>query len=94
MVAAGNPLQINALGDLLRPGLRFANRQRGAGTRVVLEEMLLARNIDPHRIEGFEHVEPVAELCRARICIAKPCTYKSVQFNNYDTAIMVYKYYK
>ena len=58
MVAAGNPLQLNALGDLLRPGVRLANRQRGAGTRVVLDELLLAQNIDPHQIEGFEQCEP------------------------------------
>ncbi|MFZ2649304.1 MAG: substrate-binding domain-containing protein [Burkholderiaceae bacterium] len=58
IVATGNPLQLNELADLLRPGVRFANRRRGAGTRVVLEELLAARHIAPQRIEGFERDEP------------------------------------
>ncbi len=58
IVAAGNPLRLNTLADLLRPGLRFANRRRGAGTRVVLEELLAQQGIEPRRIEGFERDEP------------------------------------
>ncbi len=57
IVAAGNPMQLATLADLLRPGVRFANRQRGAGTRVVLEELLAAQKIEPQRIEGFERGE-------------------------------------
>ena len=58
IVAAGNPLQLTELADLLRSGVRFANRRRGAGTRVVLEELLGAQKIEPQRIEGFERDEP------------------------------------
>lgn len=58
IVAAGNPLQLSELADLLRPGVRFANRRRGAGTRVVLEELLAARKIEPQRVAGFERDEP------------------------------------
>ncbi len=58
IVAAGNPLQLNALPDLLRPGVRFASRRRGAGSRVVLEELLAAQRIAPEKIEGFERDEP------------------------------------
>ena len=58
IVAAGNPLLLQTIADLLRPGLRFANRGRGAGSRVVLEELLSAQNISPSRIEGFERDEP------------------------------------
>jgi len=36
IVAAGNPLGISGLPDLCRPGVRYVNRQRGAGTRVLL----------------------------------------------------------
>ncbi len=57
IVAPGNPLRMNALADLLRPGVRFANRQRGAGTRVVLEELLAAQKISPQQINGFKHGE-------------------------------------
>jgi len=37
IVAAGNPLAIRSLADLTRPALRFVNRARGTGTRVVFD---------------------------------------------------------
>jgi putative molybdopterin biosynthesis protein len=37
MVASGNPKQIKSLTDLSRPDVSFINRQRGAGTRVLLD---------------------------------------------------------
>jgi len=58
IVASGNPLGITTLADLCRPGLRFANRPRGSGTRVVLEELLHAQQIAPQRIAGFDSAEP------------------------------------
>ena len=58
IVAAGNPLGITGLDDLLRPGLHFCNRSRGTGTRVVLEQLLAARQIDPGRIETYDQCEP------------------------------------
>ncbi len=58
IVAAGNPLQINALTDLKRRGLRFVQRDRGAGTRVVLEELLVAQKISPASIAALERSEP------------------------------------
>ncbi len=58
MVAAGNPLGIDRLGDLCRPGLRFVNRARGTGTRIVLEELLGAAGIDAAGVAGFSRVEP------------------------------------
>lgn len=57
IVAAGNPLAIASLHDLARPGLRFANGPRGAGTRVVLEELLAAARIAAAAIDGFERLE-------------------------------------
>jgi putative molybdopterin biosynthesis protein len=39
-VAPGNPLGIDGLADPRRPGVRYVNRQRGAGTRVLLDVML------------------------------------------------------
>lgn len=58
IVAAGNPLAIASLEDLARPGVRFVNRQRGTGTRVVLEELLGAAKLGSDRIDGFERTEP------------------------------------
>lgn len=58
IVAPGNPHGLQGLPDLLRPGMRFANRRAGAGTRLVLEELLAAQALDPCRIAGFERAEP------------------------------------
>ena len=58
IVAPGNPLGLQTLADLQRPGLRFVNRQRGTGTRVVLDELLAAAQIAPSGIAGFDVTEP------------------------------------
>lgn len=57
-VAPGNPLAIHTLADLKRPALRFVNRQRGTGTRVVLDQLLAEARVAPGQIESFEHTEP------------------------------------
>jgi putative molybdopterin biosynthesis protein len=58
MVAPGNSLAINSLHDLKRPGVRFVNRQRGTGSRVVLAELMTAQKLAQDDIEGFERTEP------------------------------------
>lgn len=58
IVAPGNPLGIGTLADLGRAGLRFANRARGSGTRVVLEELLSAQKIPASAIAELERTEP------------------------------------
>jgi putative molybdopterin biosynthesis protein len=58
MVAAGNPLGISSLQDLCRPGVRYVNRQRGAGTRVLLDVMLGQRGLVTSAIEGYAREEP------------------------------------
>lgn len=56
-VRPGNPLGVHALEDLLRPDVRFVNRQVGSGTRLLLDLMLARRGIDPNQIEGFSNGE-------------------------------------
>lgn len=58
IVAPSNPLRITALADLGNPGVRFVNRARGTGTRVVLDELLAAAGVSPLAIAGYERVEP------------------------------------
>jgi putative molybdopterin biosynthesis protein len=58
MVAPGNPLGIGGLEDLCGPGVRYVNRQRGAGTRVLLDVMLAQLGIAPSQIEGYPREEP------------------------------------
>jgi putative molybdopterin biosynthesis protein len=58
MVAAGNPLGISGLPDVCRPGVRYVNRQRGAGTRVLLDTMLGQQCLAASTIEGYAREEP------------------------------------
>lgn len=55
--ARGNPKDIRTLDDLARPDVRFVNRQRGSGTRLLLELLLNGRGIAPERIHGFDSAE-------------------------------------
>jgi putative molybdopterin biosynthesis protein len=55
IVARGNPLAIRSIDDL--PRLRYVNRQRGAGTRVLLDYELQKRGITPESIAGYDHEE-------------------------------------
>lgn len=57
IVAPGNPLGLSGLDDLVRPHLRYVNRQRGAGTRVLLDHELSSRGIDPDGISGYSREE-------------------------------------
>ena len=57
IVAEGNPLGIGGLDDVVGGGLRYVNRQRGAGTRVLLDAELRARGADPGAISGYEREE-------------------------------------
>ncbi len=57
LVAADNPLAIAGLADLVRPGLRFVNRQAGSGTRMLLEMMLEKAGIDFDAINGWNSAE-------------------------------------
>lgn len=52
MIAPGNPLGIRGIEDLTR--VRFVNRQRGAGTRVLLDYKLKQAGISPSDIDGYD----------------------------------------
>jgi putative molybdopterin biosynthesis protein len=54
MVAQGNPMRIESLADLGREDVRFVNRQRGAGTRVLLDYNLEKLGLDVARVRGYE----------------------------------------
>lgn len=51
MVRKGNPLGIGGIADLT--GVRFVNRQRGAGTRVLLDYLLKKEDIPVEEIKGY-----------------------------------------
>lgn len=56
-VRAGNPLAIRGFEDLARPDVRFVNRQRGAGTRVLLDARLAERGIAAAAVRGYSREE-------------------------------------
>lgn len=56
-VAPGNPLDIRDWTDLSRPNLTIINRDKGSGTRVILDEHLRNLNIDGRAIKGYENEE-------------------------------------
>ncbi len=57
MVRRGNPKGVKSLEDLARPEVQFVNRQRGAGTRVLLEYYLNRMAIAAERIAGYSQEE-------------------------------------
>ena len=57
IVKPGNPLNVLSLADLAREDVTFVNRQRGSGTRVLLDWQLTQLGITPDRVAGYEEVE-------------------------------------
>jgi molybdate transport repressor ModE-like protein len=57
IVAKGNPKSIGSVADLTRPEVRFINRQRDSGTRMLLDALLAQAGIDPTSVEGYETEE-------------------------------------
>jgi putative molybdopterin biosynthesis protein len=57
MVRQGNPKKINGLKDLLRKEVSFINRQKGSGTRILLDHSLKNLSLDSTQIKGYEKEE-------------------------------------
>ena len=57
IVRAGNPKSIKDVHDLCRPDVRMVNRQRGSGTRALLEFLISSHGLDRTRMLGYETEE-------------------------------------
>jgi putative molybdopterin biosynthesis protein len=57
ILGAGNPKGIESLKDLAREDVIFVNRQRGAGTRVLLDYQLAKQKLDSEAIHGYGREE-------------------------------------
>jgi putative molybdopterin biosynthesis protein len=57
IVQRGNPKKVRGLKDLLRKEITFINRQKGAGTRILLDHNLKNLALDPNQIRGYEKEE-------------------------------------
>ena len=54
----GNPKKISGVRDLDREDIVLVNRQRGAGTRVLLDALLEEAGIHPTSIRGYNNLSP------------------------------------
>ncbi|MDF1511387.1 substrate-binding domain-containing protein [Robertmurraya sp. DFI.2.37] len=57
IVAQGNPKEIQDFTDLTRKEITFVNRQKGSGTRFLLDSHLAKENIEPSAIKGYSNEE-------------------------------------
>ncbi len=67
MVQKGNPKGINTIGDLARNDVQFVNRQRGAGTRVLLDFLLGQAGISPDDVSGYANEVATHAMAAAEI---------------------------
>ncbi|MCD8509198.1 MAG: helix-turn-helix transcriptional regulator [Bacillus sp. (in: Bacteria)] len=57
IVVKGNPKQIKNFKDLTRADVSFVNRQKGSGTRFLLDSFLAKSEIEPITVKGYENEE-------------------------------------
>ena len=57
LTAAGNPFAVQSVADVARLGLRMVNRQRGSGTRSMIDQLLAANQLSAGEIPGYAHEE-------------------------------------
>lgn len=57
IVAKNNPLSLKTISDLEGNNIRFVNRQKGSGTRILLDYLLNKGNINPDNIYGYTREE-------------------------------------
>lgn len=57
IVPRGNPKRLSTLSDLVRADVLFVNRQRGSGTRVLLDYQLKQLGLHAQHIPGYEREE-------------------------------------
>jgi putative molybdopterin biosynthesis protein len=53
-VKEGNPKQIKGFRDLIREDVTLINREKGSGTRILLDQYLMKAGIQPEKVSGYE----------------------------------------
>ena len=53
----GNPQKVRKFGDVAAKNLRFVNRQRGSGTRLLIDQLIVDGGIEPAAIDGYQREE-------------------------------------
>ncbi|MBD5653717.1 MAG: molybdopterin biosynthesis protein, partial [Candidatus Eremiobacteraeota bacterium] len=57
IVRRGNPLALQSLADVAARRARYVNRQKDAGTRMLLDALLARDRISPAAIDGYDRIE-------------------------------------
>lgn len=57
MVARGNPLNICSFADISRQGIRYVNRQKGSGTRILADYLCSREKVEPSDVYGYTREE-------------------------------------
>jgi putative molybdopterin biosynthesis protein len=66
-VKKGNPLNIRDWKDLARPGVAMVNRERGCGTRILLDQKLLRAGINGRDIQGYARESTSHMVCASTV---------------------------
>lgn len=88
-VAKGNPKKIFTWTDLARPDLRFVNRERGSGARVLLDEQLRIQDIAHQSVNGYgneetSHIAVASKIARGEADVGLGIEKAAQQVNNLD----------
>jgi putative molybdopterin biosynthesis protein len=58
VTAAGNPKNIQAIDDLARRDVAIVNREKGAGSRALLDSALKRLRLDSKNVRGYKRIAP------------------------------------
>lgn len=67
MLAPGNPLGLRGFADIARPGLRYVNRQKGSGTRILADYLCRREGVESAAVYGYGREEPTHTAVAAQI---------------------------
>lgn len=57
IVKKDNPKKITKIEDLVNKGVKFINRQKNSGTRLLIDELLNRASVDSSKVNGFDNIE-------------------------------------
>ena len=88
-VAKGNPKNIATWSDLTKPDVRFVNRERGSGARVLLDEQLRISGINRKKVSGYAdeemtHLAIASKVAREEADVGLGIEKVAMQFINLD----------
>lgn len=88
-VKKGNPKNILGFEDFRRNDITFINREKGSGTRILLDQMLLKHNITIPLVNGYtrevnSHLAALSVLMRGGADFALGCNHLSFATEHFD----------